>query len=291
MRDRPKEFGGSAATRGAVVLKLGLAHLAALEVGPPELFDLAAAAGYARVGLRMRQGPPGSIFYPVERQAASAVRARARAAGVEIFDVEFVALDRSLQVDALEPWMATAAELGASRVNSGASGDDMDIERNAARFGGLCDLAQRYGLGVDLEFMRWRKPIASLDDAIKILSLAARPNGRLLIDLLHVTRSGGTPRDLANVPGHLIGHIQISDAPLAAPPESEIPAEARERRWPPGEGELPLLELMNALPAGIPLSTEAVTTRSIPELGPLESARRAYEGAMRVLARWQPRSV
>lgn len=237
----------------------------------------------------MRQGPPGSIFYPVDRQAAKTLRARARVAGVEIFDVEFIALDLNLNVESLEPWMATAAELGASRVNSGASGDDLDIERNTARFGALCDLAQRHGLGVDLEFMRWRKPIASLRDAVEIVSRAARPNGRILIDLLHVTRSGGTAADLAKVPASLIGHIQISDAPLVSPPEAEIPAEARERRWPPGEGELPLLELMNALPAGIPLSTEAVTKRSIPELGPLESAKRAHEGAMRVLSRWRPR--
>ncbi len=273
------------------MLKLGLAHLGALDVGPPELFDLAAEAGYVRVGLRMHQAAPGTIFYPIAREAAKVLRARAVAARVEIYDVEFISLGRNLDVSALEPWMAIAAELGASRVNTGASGDDPDIGGNAERFGALCDLAQRHGLGVDLEFMCWRKPIASVHDAVEIVSRAARPNGRILIDLLHVVRSGGTAADLANVPAGLIGHIQLSDAPLAPPPEAEIPAEARERRWPPGEGDLPLLELMNALPAGIPLSTEVVTKRSIPELGPLESAKRAHQGAMRVLTRWRPRQA
>lgn len=269
---------------------LGIAHLSLLDIGPPELFDVVAKAGYRRTGLRMHSAAPGTKVYPVGRREAPALRAAARAAGVEIFDAEFISLARDLDVASLEGWMATAAELGAQRVNCGASGDDPDLARNVDRFGALCDVAARHGLGVDLEFMRWRRPIASVGDAVEVVTWAGRSNGRILVDLLHVVRSGGTAADLARVPARWIGHVQLSDAPLVPPPDDEIPTEARERRLPPGEGALPLVELMNALPAGVPLSTEAVTRASLPGLSPLESAIRAREGALRLLARWRPRA-
>lgn len=270
---------------------IGLAHLGVLDVGPPELFDLAAEAGYNRVGLRMHPAAPGTRWYPIERSSAKVLRSRAQAAGVEVFDAEFIPLTKDLAVHSLSGWMEVAAELGARRVNSGASGDDADIPCNVEHFAALCDLAQQFGLGVDLEFMRWRTPIASVHDAIEIVRTAGRPNGRILVDLLHVVRSGGTAADLARLPAEMLGHIQLSDAPLAPPPDAEIPSEARERRWPPGEGQLPLLELMNALPYGVPISTEVATKCSIPGLSPLESARRARIGAMKLLAEWQPRSA
>lgn len=271
------------------VIELGIAHLPLLDIGPPELFDVVARAGYRRTGLRMYAAAPGIKYYPVALADAAAMRQRAADAGVTIFDAEFIPLSKDLRPEALEDWMEIAAALGASRVNCGAAGDDPDAGRAADRFGGLCDVAARHGLEVDVEFMRYRPPIASIADAVELVTRAGRPNGKILVDLLHVARSGGTPADLARLPASLIGHVQLCDAPLASPPYEALPQEARERRLPPGEGELPLVEMMNALPAGVPLSTESVTIGSLPELSPLESAKRAHDGAMRVLARWRPR--
>ena len=152
---------------GTADIALGIAHLPLLDFGPPELFDVAARAGYQRVGLRMHSAAPGTKVYPVERGQVAALRAAARAAGVEVFDAEFIQLSRDLDVAALDGWMATAAELGAKRVNCGASGDDPDLARNVERFGALCDVAARHGLGVDLEFMRWRKPVASISEGVQ----------------------------------------------------------------------------------------------------------------------------
>ena len=275
---------------GAAAIELGIAHLPLLDIGPPELFDVVAQAGYRRTGLRMVAAAPGIKFYPVALKDAAALRRRALDAGVAIFDAEFIPLSRELRPVELDGWMEVAAALGASRVNCGAGGDDPDLDRAADRFGALCDVAARHGLGVDVEFMRFRPPIASIGDAVRLVTRAGRPNGRILVDLLHVARSGGSAADLARLPTSMIGHIQLSDGPLVAPPDDALAQEARERRLPPGEGRLPLVEMMNALPAGVPLSTEAVTRGSLPALSPLESAKRAHAGAMRVLAQWRPRS-
>jgi sugar phosphate isomerase/epimerase len=209
-------------------IELGIAHLPLLGIGPPELFDVAAQAGYRRTGLRMYALGPGVPWYPVARKDAAALRRRAQDAGVEIFDAEFVPLLKDLEPDALEGWMEVAAMLGAQRVNCGAA-DDPDLARCAERFGALCDVAARHGLGVDVEFMRYRPPVATLADAVDLVTRAGRPNGRILVDLLHVARSGGTAADLAKLPASLIGHVQLSDAPLAAPPDDALVTEARGR--------------------------------------------------------------
>lgn len=67
-------------------------------------------------------------------------------------------------------------------------------------------------------------------------------NGKVLIDALHLFRSGGTVADVQAMDAHLIGALQLCDAPLQGPDPSDTPAilaEARAGRLPPLEGELP----------------------------------------------------
>ena len=71
----------------------------------------------------------------------------------------------------------------------------------------------------------------------------------------------GAPADLASVDRSLLPYAQVADAPRASPPAAELRAEARTRRLLPGEGDLPLRELIAALPPDAPLSVEAPTAR------------------------------
>jgi sugar phosphate isomerase/epimerase len=251
---------------------LSLAHLTVLEVAPPALFDLAAEAGYQSVGIRMLPAVPGAVCYPLDRATVIAWRRRLAEAGVGVHDVEFLPLTPEVSVDAYRLTLALAAELGARRLN--VSGDDPDIERLAEHFGRLCDLAAEVGIGVDLEFMRFRV-VGNLQQAIDLLSRAGRPNGRLLIDVLHLFRSGGTAQMLADVPARLIGSVQLCDAPRRDPTDAHIVEEARQGRLFPGEGELPLRDYLRALPADICLSVEVPTSSSHPGLAPAERAARA----------------
>ncbi len=268
---------------GLAAIELGIAHLPLLDVGPPELFDVVARAGYRRTGLRMYAAAPGIKFYPValaRGRDAPACGGR----GVTIFDAEFIPLSKDLRPESLDGWMEVAAALGASRVNCGAAGDDPDpvVSPNASA-GCATSRPATDSRSTSSSCAIGRRSLRS-GTRCELVTRAGRPNGKILVDLLHVARSGGTPADLARLPVSLIGHVQLCDAPLASPPYEALPQEARESRLPPGEGELPLVEMMNALPAGVPLSTEAVTLGSLPGLSPLESAKRAYDGAMGVLA-------
>jgi sugar phosphate isomerase/epimerase len=235
--------------------RLSLSHLSALELRPVELLSAAAAAGFWAVGLRLNPAAPGAISYPLRAGSAelSETRRRMNDTGVAIYDIEFVPLVPTIDVGSHERMLAAAAELGARRLN--VSGDDPDRARLAARFAQMCELAGRYGLGVDLEFMRWRH-VASLADAVEVVTRAGAQNGGILLDALHLFRSGGAVAEMRALEPGLIRSLQLCDAPLRAPPPEGIIEEARNRRLLPGRGELPLRALIESLPPGVAFAVE-----------------------------------
>jgi sugar phosphate isomerase/epimerase len=235
---------------------LGLAHLTALELSPPALVAEAARAGFASIGLRVVPATTGGPAYPtrVGTEAHRALKQILTAEGVRVSDIEFIQLTPEIDVQAFARVFESAADLGAMSVT--VSGDDHDQARLTAHFAELCDLAHLFGLRVDLEFMRWRA-IGALPQALAIVREAGKSNGAILVDALHLTRSGGKAADLISIPDQWLRAAQICDAGADVPTtEAAIIAEAREGRLPPGEGALPLGHLLEALPADTSLSVE-----------------------------------
>ena len=235
---------------------LGLAHFTVLEVPPLELVSLAAGIGYAAIGLRLYPAFPGAPFYelPAGTTHSQQVRSRLRDEGIQVHDIEFVTIDADFSAARLEGVLEAASALGARRIS--VCGDDPDRARLTANFASLCDLAAQYVLGVDLECMAWRQ-VASFADALEVVSAANRHNGGLLVDALHLSRSGGSPTDLRTAPARLIRSAQLCDAVAVRPTTQEaLIKEARSGRLPPGRGALPLRELLAELPDGTALSVE-----------------------------------
>jgi sugar phosphate isomerase/epimerase len=263
-------------------LSLSLSHLSALDMAPPDLVSVAGEAGYQAVGLRLNPAAPGAVSYPLGTgtPALKETLRRMKDTGVAVYDVEFIPLIPEIDVAGCEPLFETAANLGAQRVN--VSGDDPDFTRLAARFAELCELAGRYGLGVDLEFMRWRQ-VGSLAQAAEIVRSAGNPNGAVLLDALHLFRSGGSAEDVATLESGLLRSVQLCDAPAEAPPPDRIIDEARNHRLAPGNGGLPLAELVNRLPTNVAFAVEVPMP---PNAGssPLTHLRRLREAAQTLLA-------
>jgi sugar phosphate isomerase/epimerase len=267
------------------MIALSLAHLTVLDVAPPALFDLAAEAGFQNVGIRVLPAVPGAISYPLNRANLVEWRRRLAEAGVGVHDIEFIPLTPDVRVTDHAQTLALAAELGAKRLN--VSGDDADSDRLVANFSALCDLAATVGIGVDLEFMRFRI-VGTLQQALDVVARAGRPNGRLLIDVLHLHRSGGTAPMLAEVPSSALGSVQLCDAPRKGPTDAGLADEARQGRLFPGEGELPLAALMDALPRDICVGVEVPTGSSHPELAPAQRAALACSTSRNLLKTWRP---
>ena len=237
---------------------IGVAHLTALELPPPVFVREAAKAGFASVGFRIAPAAPGSVEYPLKKgtQAQQELRHLLQSEGVGLYDVEFVPLTPKVDVPSYAGLLEAAADLGAVSLN--VSGDDPDFVRLTDNFAAICDLAGSFGLRVDLEFMRWRV-CANLHDATRLVSAAGKPNGAIMLDCLHLNRSGSQPAELREVPAGFIRVAQLCDASSRLPvTDAEVIAEAREGRLPAGEGSLPLVEIVQALPS------DAVFTVEVP---------------------------
>lgn len=260
---------------------LGLAHFTCIGVPPVDLVRLAARAGCAAVGLRLYPAFPGAPFYelPTGSDAFRAMRRALADEGMRVHDIEFVTLSEDFAPASLAGLLDSAAGLGARRLS--VCGDDADRPRLVARFAELCELAAGFGMGVDLECMAWRQ-VASLPEAVRVVEAAGRPNGGVLVDALHLARTGGSPDDVRAVPPGLIRHAQLCDAPAQAPDSTDaIIQEARAGRLAPGEGALPLAALVAALPPTTSLSIEVpITGTTTPEA----HLRANLAAARRVLA-------
>lgn len=261
---------------------LGLAHFTALEVPPLDLVDLAAGIGYAAIGLRLIPAAPGALAYTVPAGSAALrdLRRRLDDTGIRLHDVEIATIDATFAPESLAGVLESAAELGARTLS--VCGDDPDRSRLTATYAALCDLAAGFGIGVDLEWMAWRH-VRTLADALAVVTAADRPNGAVLVDALHLTRTGSVAVDLRAVPPGLIRSVQLCDA-RAEPPigTEEIIREARSGRLPPGAGVLPLDALMAELPADAALSAEVPMGTDRP---PAERARRVYDATRALLER------
>jgi sugar phosphate isomerase/epimerase len=234
---------------------LGVAHLTALELAPAVLVREAARAGFSSVGLRLHPAMAGGIAYPLVpgSQALRQLKSTLDAEGMVVNEIEFVELTPQVEVAGLASLLESGAQLGARCLT--VSGDDPEPSRLTDNFAAVCQLAAGYGLRIDLEFMRWRH-IANLQQAVALIAAAGQVNGGVLLDALHLFRSGGDATAVARLDRRYIHGVQWCDAPALAPAEEGIIREAREGRLPPGQGQLPLADLFDALPPQVHWSVE-----------------------------------
>jgi sugar phosphate isomerase/epimerase len=248
------------ARRWQPVGMLSLAHLTVLDAHPLELIDAALAGGFDTLGLRIVEPMATDTIVPVigDESLIRAIEERLDATGRRIFDIEAVWLMPHTDVDALEPALALGSRFGAKYLL--VVGNDPDPGRLAANFGGLCDLADSYGIKIALEPIPYVE-LGTPAQGLALLNNVQKPNARLLIDALHLYRSGSGPAALAGIDPALFPYIHLCDAALAPPAPDGLRAEGRGGRFYPGEGELPLGAFLRAFPANIPIGVEAPCAR------------------------------
>jgi len=259
---------------------LGIAHFTVIDVPPVELARLAAKIGYSAIGLRLYPAFPGAPFYelPLGSESSRDMQACLRGEGISVYDIEFVVIGPDFSAASLTATLESASALGAKRLS--VCGDDSDWSRLVENFSALCDLAAQFAISVDLECMPWRS-VSSVPVALRLVETAGRRNSGVLIDALHLSRSGGFPDTVKAVPPHLVQSAQLCDARAARPQTNdEIILEARSQRLLPGEGALPLQELITVLPDNTVLSVEVPNAGQNAE----HHARHVYDAAQRVLA-------
>src|SRR2546423_10480824 len=257
--------------------QVSLAHLTVLDTTPPELVAAAAAAGFRTIGIRLTATPSvGVPPYDILHEGPLLGEPLRRLAdtGVSVLDTEFLRFEPEQPVGIPEGFLEISARLGARNVLVMSA--EPDEARTLERFGELCDRAAVYGLHVCLEFAIYTG-VRTLADAARVVATSNRSNASVLIDALHFSRSGGLPAHVPDVDPALLPYAQLCDAGPDMPRPDDTPAlirEARTGRLLPGDGVLPLAELVGALPAGVPLAIEA-PCRTTADLPALERAERA----------------
>ena len=223
---------------------------------PLEYVEAAAAAGYDAVGLRLSRSPLFP-FHPVAGNA-SLVRELKRALArsrLGVLDILSFYLQPVTNIEAFAAPLELGAQLGARYAL--VAGDDADGSRLRDNLGRVCDLARPFGVTAAVEFAVIR-PLATLGQTLRLLADAGRENAVVCLDPLNHIRGGGTVAELHAVDPRLFPYPQISDGALGPgePDPRELGRMSPHQRRLPGEGMLPLHEILDALPPGLPLSIE-----------------------------------
>jgi sugar phosphate isomerase/epimerase len=254
---------------------IGLAHLSALHLSPPELVDAAAAAGFASVGIRVYPATPGESPYPMAAGSFMSAQTieRLAATGLAVRDVEAFTLNGERGREQWEPALEAGAALGASVLN--VIGGDSDPARLRDSLAALVDDARKYGIRPSVEPISYQ-PL----DSVTAAGLLVEETGcGIMLDVLHFVRAGGRIPELEDLPAGAVTIIQLCDGPQgtpALPVPRRMPLgqdvngsarqiESRAKRLAPGEGVFPLREILAALPDA-PISIE------VPDVAATEAA-------------------
>lgn len=266
--------------------RIGIEFISVFGLPPVEFVQLAAGLGCRHIALALAPILQNHLDYPVwslreDANLRREVSAAMRDCGVGISLGEGFLLRPGADMSAVASDMNLLRELGAPRVN--VVSFDSERGRGLDQLAAFAEMAEARGLDATVEFVPGL-PIADLPTALAAIAHVGKPNFKVLIDAMHLFRSGATAVDVAALDPALIGYAQLCDVPLTS--HLSYADEARYERLPPGEGELPLLDLLAALPRDMVVGLE---TPMLGEAkaggGPLEPMSRCVAATRQLLAR------
>lgn len=222
-----------------------LAPTTLMQAPPLRYISAAAKAGYDGIGLRLYPSP-GMPFFPIvgDVRMMREVRSALADADLRVYDVFTCYLQPEMDFDAMRRAHEFGAELGAKHAL--VIGDDKDWGRMVDHFGLLCDNAATFGLVCALEAPVNRRTLKTLELNVKLIEESGR-DAVLSIDPVQFVRAGHTFDQLRSLAPARLPYSQIGDSPSLTPGEPYCM---------PGDGVVPLSELLDVLPADAPLSLE-----------------------------------
>lgn len=254
-----------------------LAHLTVLECTPTEMAQIAVEAGYNYISIRpIGLGTTNEPTYPLaqNKKMLRETKNALQQTGIKLLDIEMVRLYDGVDVQTYEPHFEVAAELGGKHVLTTIK--TKNHEAAAEDFAKVCDLAKHYNLTIDLEFLTWYE-LSTLQEAKNVLKLANRENAGILVDTLHFHRSNIQLQELSEIPSEWFHYAHICDATYGTPTtEESLIHTARQERLYPGEGVIPICDIVAHLPK-VPLSLEIPHLERQKELGYAKYAKEVLD--------------
>jgi sugar phosphate isomerase/epimerase len=218
------------------------------EFSPEETIHAAAQAGFNAVGI-------WCDLASWSQQRSKAVASALAQTGLCALDLEVVWFKPGEAAGEHDAMLEIALELGVRNVLCVSS--EPDIARTKKRFEHLCRRAEAGNLRVVLEFLAITE-VRTLQQALAVVRDVGHPAGGILVDTLHLLRTGSTPDDLRRIDCALMPYLQLCDASAALADKSPqgLLEDALYLRRLPGDGELPLRAILDAVEPQLPLSVE-----------------------------------
>jgi sugar phosphate isomerase/epimerase len=274
-------------------IEIGLCSGCFMELTLPELIELAGRHGFPTMTAR-----PWTYAQALENGWSEArLRRLISDAGVRVTQIDCLSkgmpgapqpgqMEKYRAIfppDAIDPpdeeTVFRAAEgLGAPWVNVALfGGSRVPLEQMVEGVAAVSRRAAKRGLGIALEFT----PDSGLPDigyAQQVVAGTGETNCRITLDFWHLDRSGGGVEDIQALPSQALGGVQIDDRIRPPPGQPYVPLTGRSL---PGEGELPLNDLMRAALKNTPGITAEmeVFNAELKGLGPDAAAARMAQAA------------
>jgi sugar phosphate isomerase/epimerase len=266
--------------------RLGIEQLSVFGLPPVDFVNLAADLGCNCISAGLTGLDYNPHGYPsfslredtaMRRELTAAMRDR----GVAISLGEGCIIRPNSDIRAAAADMDVMQELGVERLNTVSM--DPDLARTLDQLAMFAQMAAERGMVSTIELCP-ALTINNLDSAVAAVRHVGRPDFNLLLDTMHLGRSGATAAQIAAIDPAMIDYVQLCDAPRS-PSEPNYLKEATFERMVPGEGEMPLRDYLAALPRSVTISVE-VPLRSQAEAGiePMIRLRRCVDAARRLLA-------
>lgn len=262
---------------------VSLAALTILDAGPLGQIEAAHQGGFKNVGLRLQPLLATDQSVAGDPAAEEAIKEALARTGLGVLEIGVFPLRADTLVESFGPVLAFSHRIGARYIVCPI--EDHDRDRRLETFRMVCELAETCALEALVEFNPY-SACRSLAEAADLVRAARRPNAGVLVDALHLSRSGGHPRDIARYAPGMVPLVHLCDAPPAPSQdlsEDELRRESRTARLLPGEGSLWLNELLDALGPDAHISVEAPSAKNA-HLPAAERARLAFGATQNLLS-------
>jgi len=266
--------------------RIAIEYLSVFGLPPVEFVHMAAMLGCSSISTGLTGLPLDSLGYaPFSLRDDASLRQDMRAAmddyGVAISLGEGFYIVPRMDWDAIAVDLDLMCDLGAAQINT--LGLDPDQQRTFDELAKLAGLVAERGMQTTLEMMPGTA-VGHLEAATAALQHVGRSDFRLLIDTMHLVRSGAGALDIRSLDDDTIGYAQISDSVVIESLNDYIEAATFERMI-PGTGILPLADIVAALPETVPLGIE-VPMRSLAQagVGPVDRLRPCVDAVIGLLS-------
>lgn len=247
-------------------LEIGLCWGTLVQASLPELIEAAGRHGFPTLAVR-----PDTFLDTVSAGTDTAIlRRHLRDAGVRVQVIDAIGAGLpggraaepthagGVVAGSMETCLRVAEALAAPIVNvchyPYYEGGAVVLQEMIDSVGAISRAAEARGVRIVLEFVP-NTGIPDLANALAIVSGVAMANCGIMLDPWHLSRSGGTVEDVRALPAGTIGGLQLDDRTPPPPGSAYVPMTGRDL---PGEGQLPLIDIVHAALANNPNLTAEV---------------------------------